>query len=103
MIFVPPGCGTQLEHLFWPGQLDIFRRKEAREVVTDNFIGFVSFDTFGAGVPTDDPSLWVQREDRVVLDFIEKDPIFFFALPERVLGRVGGFGNVRKGLTGFEF
>ena len=49
--------------------------------MADNFIPFVPFDAFSPGIPTDNHSLWVQHEDRIVLDFVEERPILFFAVP----------------------
>jgi hypothetical protein len=42
------------------GLLD--RRKEARKVMSNDFIGCMSFDTFGATIPTDNQVGW--RESR---------------------------------------
>src|SRR3984893_12259275 len=82
---MPPACGSHPKYLLRSAPLDIFGRKEAREVTTDNLFASVTFDSFGAGIPADNHSLWVQHENRVVLDFVEEHPIFFFAVPERFL------------------
>src|ERR1700694_3102416 len=100
---MPPACGSHPEYLLRPAPLDIFRRKEAREVMTNNLFACVTFDSFGASIPTNNHSLWVQHEDRVVLDFVEEHSIFFFALPERFLCQVGVLGTLRRDLTDFVF
>ena len=79
-------CGSHPEHLLRPAPLDIFRRKEAGIVLTDNLIGGVTFDPFGAGIPTDNPASRVQQKDRVVMDSVQEHPIFFFAISKRSLG-----------------
>src|SRR6202521_1007747 len=100
---MPPACGSHPDHLFRLTTLDIFRRKEAREVMTDNLFASVTFDSFGTGIPTNNHSLWVQHEDRVVLDFVEEHSIFFFALPELFLCQVGILGTIRRRLIEFVF
>src|ERR1700730_10347692 len=87
---MPPVYGSHPEDLLRPASLDIFRRKEAREVMTDNLFASITFDSFGSSIPSNNCSLWVQHEDRVVLDFVEEHSIFFFAVPERLLRQVGG-------------
>src|ERR1700676_5020389 len=100
---MPPTCGSHPEYLLPPAPLDIFRRKEARKVMADNLFASVTFDSFGAGIPTNNHSLRVQHEDRVVLDFVEEHPIFFFALAERFLCQVGGLGTLRRNFRKFAF
>src|ERR1700736_3832349 len=100
---MPPACGSHPEYLFRPAPLDIFRRKKARKVMTDNLFASVTFDSFGAGIPTNHHSLWIQHEDRVVLDLVEQYSIFFFAVPERLLCQVCSFGNLHRDLTEFVF
>ena len=53
--------------------------------MADNLFGCVTFDSFGAGIPTDNLSSRVQHYNRVVLDSVEEYPIFLFAVPERPL------------------
>ena len=50
--------------------------------MTDNLIGCVTFDSFGAGIPTKNPALRVHHENGIVLDSIEEHPISFFAFSE---------------------
>jgi hypothetical protein len=64
---------------------DIRRRKEAGKIPTDDLICSVAFDSFGAGIPTGDPTLEVHRKDGVVLDSIEEHPISLFACAESLL------------------
>jgi hypothetical protein len=71
--------------------------------MTNNLFASATFDSFGASIPTNNHALWVQREDRVVLDFVEEHPIFFFAIPQRVLGRAGGICSHRGDFTGAVF
>src|ERR1700676_4715300 len=100
---MPSACGSHPEYFLRSATLDIFRRKEAREVMTDNLFASVTFDSFGASIPTNNYSLWIQHEDRVVSDFVEEHSIFFFALPERFHCQVGGLGNLLRDLTNFGF
>src|ERR1700730_14631795 len=100
---MPPACGSHPEYFVRPAPLDIFRRKEAREVMTNNLFASVTFDSFGASIPTNNHSLWVQHEDRIVLDFVEEQPIFFFAIPKSVLCRVGCIGIRLRDMTEFTF
>src|SRR5438093_4125050 len=44
----------------------VLRQIEAGEVPAENLLCTVSLDPFGTGVPADDPSLAVEREDRVI-------------------------------------
>src|ERR1700682_5392459 len=82
---MPAACSSHAEYLLRPAPLDIFLSKEAGIVATQNFFGFVTLDSFGAGIPTDNLSSRIQHENRVVLDSVEKRPIFFFAVPELFL------------------
>jgi len=52
--------------------------------MTYNLIGCVTFDSFGASVPTENTALRVHHKDGVVLDSIEEHPISFFAFSERL-------------------
>ena len=65
---------------------DIFRGKEAGKILPNNLFGCVTFDSFGAGIPTDNPAPRVQQKDRVVMDSVQEHPIFFFAISKRSLG-----------------
>src|ERR1700726_2060529 len=100
---MPTACGSHPEYFLRPAPLDIFRRKEAREVKTDDLFAPVTFNSFGTGIPTNHRSPWVQHENRVVLDLVEEHPIFFFAVPEGLLCHVLGCGNLRRDLTEFVF
>ena len=59
-------------------------------------IGFVTFDSFGAGIPTDNLALRVHHEDRVVLDSVKEHPIIFFAFPERLLRKPASALHLRQ-------
>jgi hypothetical protein len=54
--------------------------------MADDFISPVPFDSLGTGIPADNSSLRVQREDCIVVDFVEQHPIFRFATSKRLLG-----------------
>ena len=47
--------------------------------MADNIFGSVTFDSFGARIPTDNLALRVQHKDRVVLDSVQEYLIFFLA------------------------
>jgi hypothetical protein len=79
LFLVPTAGGGDPEYLLRPAPLDIFRRKETGKVVNDNLIGSVTFDSFGTGIPTDNPALRVHHEDGVVFDSVEEHPILFLA------------------------
>src|ERR1700722_18861196 len=96
---MPAVRGSHPEYFLRPALLDIFRRKEAREIMTNNLFASVTFDSFGASVPTNNQPLWIQHEDRIVLEFVEEHPIFFFAIPKRFLRRVGSICSLRGDFT----
>src|ERR1700721_984913 len=100
---MPPVRGSHSEYFVRRAPLDIFRRKEAREVMTDNLFASVTFDSFGASIPTNNNSVRVQHEDRVVLHFVEEYPILFFAIPQCVLCRAGCLGIRLRDMTEFTF
>jgi hypothetical protein len=53
LLLVPSACGGYSEYFLGSALLDLFKRKEAGEIVTDNLIGFVTFDPFSTCVPSD--------------------------------------------------
>src|SRR5271154_2963467 len=52
--------------------LDIFGRKKATVMLTDDFCGSVSLDTLRTFVPAYDPALRIQHQDRIVLDALDQ-------------------------------
>ena len=52
----------------------------------DNLFRGVTFDSFGAGIPTDNLAQRVQHKNRIVVYPIQQHAILFFAIPERSLG-----------------
>jgi hypothetical protein len=99
LVFVPAACGSYSEYLLRPAPRDIFRRKEAGKVVTNNLVGCVTFDPFGTGIPTDNLAPRVHHEDGVVMDSIEEQPISFFAFSEFVLQKGKGVSSGGKGVS----
>src|SRR5580658_3382792 len=81
---MPAIFGSQSEHLFRPAPLDIRRREKAGEVAPNNLICFVTLNSFGAGIPTDNLAPRVHHENGVVPDTVEEQLISFFAFPERL-------------------
>ena len=77
-------CGGHPEYFLRPAPPHIFRRKEAGEIPTDDLVGSITLDSFGAGIPTDNAPPRVHHEDRVVLDSVEEHPITLLAFSERV-------------------
>ena len=76
---MPAACGGDAQHFLRLALLDIFRREEARKIATYNLFGFIAFDSFGTGIPTEDLALRVHHKYRVVLYAVEKHLVFFFA------------------------
>ena len=54
--------------------------------MTDDLIGFVPFDFFGASIPTDDLSPQIQHKNCVVANSINQHAIFFFAVSQCLFG-----------------
>src|ERR1700687_2435943 len=84
LFFVPSAGSGSSEYLLRPSPLDVFRRIEAGKVMTDNLIGCVTFDSFGPGIPTENPALGVHHKNGIVLDSIEEHLISFLAFSERL-------------------
>lgn len=55
---------------------------EAREVLTDDFLRFVSLDPLRAAVPAAHASLRIEHEDRILLDSIDRQLKSLVALPD---------------------
>ena len=51
---------------------------ETKKVFADDFLSLVSFDSFGAGVPSSNVALNVEHEDRIILDGIDQQPESLF-------------------------
>src|ERR1700694_326983 len=85
LCFGPAACCCDLEFLFRLTLIDVVLLIEARKILTDDLIRFVALAAFCPGIPTGNPSLRLQHGNRVVLDPVEERPIFFFAVPERLL------------------
>ena len=67
--------------------------------MTDNLIGRVTLNSFGAGIPTENSALRVHHKNGVVLNSIEKHPISFFAFSQR-LGQSGSGAITVVGTSG---
>jgi len=100
---VTAGCGSQPEYFLRPAPLDVLLRKKTGKVTTDNLFGFVSLDSFGTGIPTENLAMRIDHEDSVILDSVKELPIFFFTVPERVFCRVSCAGTRRRDRSGFAF
>src|SRR5262249_23591381 len=64
-----------------PG-LDVFLGIEAREMLTNDLLGPVLLDPFGAGIPGDDAAFGVEHEDRVVFRAFDQETERLFGRPE---------------------
>src|SRR5580700_3460092 len=84
--FVPAVYDRPPKNLLRPAPLDIFRRKKAGKIVSDNLFGCITLETHGSGIPTDNVSPQVQEEDGVVLNPIEEHLKLPFAISEVLLG-----------------
>src|SRR5262245_3522679 len=69
----------------------ILVRVEAREVLSDDLFGAITLDVFGSAVPRRDSSLWIEHEDRVILDSLHQQLELLFA-PAQGLMHGTGFG-----------
>src|SRR5580658_3915599 len=82
---MPAVCRGQSEYLLRPAPPDIFPKRETGKAAADDLVGRVTLDSFGTGIPADDPALWVEHEDCKVSDSVEKHPVFFVAVSVRLL------------------
>src|SRR5208283_2154783 len=69
-------------------RLDIFGRRKATVMLTDDFCGSVSLDTLRTFVPAYDPALRIQHQDRIVLDALNQQPKAFLALQHFLFGQL---------------
>jgi hypothetical protein len=76
---------SEAQHLVRSAPRRVLRRKEARKVGTDDLGRAVAFDPFRTGIPTDDHTVRVDHEDRVVVNAIDQESIALFTLPQRFL------------------
>ena len=98
---MPAVFGGQSEYFLRPAPLDIFRRKEAREVTTDDFFSFVSFDSLSTGIPIENLPSRIDHEDRVALDSVEDQTIALFTLSERLFCKTA-CGAVAQGAPSYK-
>jgi hypothetical protein len=70
---------------------NVFPWIEARKVLPNDLRGFVSFGSFGSGIPSGDPTVWFQHEHCIVLHTLNKQPEWFFSLMPMCLGQKKSF------------
>src|ERR1700735_151249 len=87
LFFMPAARSGHPEYFLRPTPLDIFGRKEAGKVLTNNLVGSVALNSFSTGIPTDNLASRIHHKDCVILDSIEKQSISFFAFPESLLSK----------------
>src|SRR5262245_4430123 len=73
LIFEAPGHLRFFKLPFALSCCDVIRRIEPREVRADDLVRTVPFETFCSFVPRDDNPAWVEHEDRVVTNAVEKE------------------------------
>src|SRR5687767_1112591 len=75
----------------------VLRREEYRKVLADNLVGRISFNTLGARIPGGHTAVWVEHEDRVVLDTFDHQSQAFLTLAKCLFGLLA-FGEVARNL-----
>ncbi len=92
--------GGELQGALRRVRLDVLLGVEAGKMTADDFAGGIALDPFGAGVPADDPPLWVEHDDRVVHDRLNQSLIGHWiestpSLLQRRVTRIHQFHIVR--------
>ena len=62
----------------------VFRGKQDADILAHDLVARVAEDAFGAGVPRRDVALRIRREDRVVADILNDQPVAFLRFAQRV-------------------
>ena len=96
LFLMPALRGRHAEDVRGPASRDVLGRKEPGEALTDDLVGPVPLDPFGAGVPAGDAPLRIHREDRVVPDAVEQQAISLLARPKLSLHVPAGTFQVRQ-------
>ena len=63
----------------------VLRCEEDRELLPEDFRLGIAEEPLGAGVPTDDPSLGIDRENGEILDALDHQPQVLLGLAQRLL------------------
>jgi hypothetical protein len=58
---------------------------QQRDRFSDHLFGRVAGHLLGSGIPRRDPSFEIEKDDRVVRDAVEQQPVAFLALPQRIV------------------
>ena len=82
-----PGFASNAQGVGWRTGLHLFGKIEAREMLADDFVRPVSFDTFGARIPADHRAVRVKHVDRVIGHTSNEDAKLFFAPAQGLLSR----------------
>jgi hypothetical protein len=62
------------DRLGWDAHVDVLRRIEAAEMLSDDLVGTITLDAFRAGVPVGDLAFGIEHEDSVVGDALDEQP-----------------------------
>ena len=73
-------AGGDRKDFFRQAGRTIFRRVEAREMLADNFFRSVALQALGTGVPGGDESPRIEREDGVIGDAFDQQPVVLLHL-----------------------
>ena len=66
--FIAPGVAGGLQGPVGDTGLPVLGRIEAAEMLADDFLGLVSLDALGAGIPVRHMTFGIEHEDRVIDD-----------------------------------
>src|SRR5580698_2228493 len=102
MLFMPAVRGRNSQYFLRPPAPDVIVREEAGEMLADDLLGLIPFDSLGAGIPSDDMPRQVQHQDGVIVNFVEERSILVLAIPLRRLrqpasGAVADDSKARNG------
>src|SRR6185437_14170154 len=87
LLRVLPGSRRDLELTLELPRCDVFRRVEDREVLSDDLVFGITFDSLRALVPSDDVAPRVEHEDRVIFDALDEQAESLITLPQLLFGR----------------
>src|SRR5258708_27747753 len=69
-----------MEKYLWVAVTNVFLSIEARKVLPNDLRGFVSFRSFGSGIPSGDPTVGFQHEHCIILHTLDEQSEWFFSL-----------------------
>src|SRR6195256_2226793 len=93
LILALAALSSFLQDFLWPSTLHIFREIERGNVLPEDFLRPVAFQTLRTIIPTDHAAERIQVEDRVLLDGLHKQTEALLAVAQSLL-RVLAIRNI---------